>query len=565
MKPVDPVTTYARDVLAGVYVVGKLVRLACERHLRDLEHGRERGLRFDVEEANAAIDFWEMCPHLKGERAAAKEDIRLEEWQKFVVGSAYGWKKSNGARRFKVVWVEMGRKNGKTTLIYPAALHALTVDGEEGGEIYAVATKRDQAKLVYQLARRAVSRVPEIAAVLTCYVHSVVSEETFSKFEALGADADTLDGLNPSVAIADEIHKWRGRLLWDVIETGMGARRQPLFFAITTAGEEGEEDVYGQEHLYSRQVLEGTVEDDTRFAYIAALDPADDWRDPANFVKANPNLGVSVDPEELADAVKKAGHSPAAANAVKRLRLGIRTQDFDAWLPLAAWDAGKVPEKIDWDSFHGADCGGGLDLASSCDFAALSLCFPVDADMRPAKDFDRPHGFLFRFKLWLPKGYQNPAEKRLRDIVRPWLKDWIEETEGDVIDHDAIENEAKAMAGIYNLRRLHYDPWNATQLAVRLGQANVRVVPFQQSMANFAGPAKRFGEIVLGGRLYHEGNPVIRWMANNVVLVQNGAGHSMPSRKKSKNKIDGIVAGVMSLGSCIASADSGFIGSPIVM
>jgi phage terminase large subunit-like protein len=561
----DPVGEYARDVLAGKVVAGKYVRLACERHLRDIAEGGARGIRFDSAEAAAAIEFWEICPHLKGERASKKEDLRLEPWQKFIIGSIYGWRRvADGCRRYRIAWIEMGRKNGKTSMVYPAALHALTIDADEGGEIYSTATKKDQAKLVYQLARRAVSRVPEFAEVITSYVHSLVAEETFSKFEALGADADTLDGLNPSCVIADEIHKWRGRTLWDVIETGMGSRRQPLFLAITTAGEEGEEDVYGQEHGYTEQVLEGIIEDDSRFGYIAALDAGDDWRDPANFAKANPNLGVSVDPVELADAVRKAAHSPAAANAVKRLRLGIRTQDSDAWLPLPAWDSGKLAS-VDWELFRGADCGIGLDLASSCDFAAEAICFPVDDDMTPAREFDRPHGYLFRFRLWLPGNWQNPSEKRLREIVKPWTPDWIETTEGDVIDHDRIEAAVKADAELYRVRRLHYDPFNAAQLAVHLQNAGIAVEPFQQSMSKFAGPSKRFGEIVLGGRAFHEGSPCIRWMANNVVLVTNGAGHMMPSRKKSRNKIDGIVAGVMSLGACLNPGESSSIGSPLIL
>jgi phage terminase large subunit-like protein len=519
-------------------------------------------LRFNAAEAQAAIDFWELCPHLKGERAAVKEDIRLESWQKFVIGSVYGWqrKRDDGTwvRRYKVAWVELGRKNGKTTMIYPAALYALTIDVEEGGEIYATATKKDQAKLVYQLARRAVNRVPEIAEVVTSYVHSLVAEDSFSKFEALGADADTLDGLNPSLAIADEIHKWKGRELWDVIETGMGARRQPLLFAITTAGEEGEQDVYGQEHNYSTQVLDGVIEDDSRFAYIACLDPADNWQDAATWPKANPNLGVSLDPAELAAVVKKAGSSPAAANAVKRLRFGIRGQDEDAWIPLASWDAGKMV--IDWERYRGAACGAGMDLASSSDFAAVTYCFPIDDDLSPASDWERPWGHLMLWRLWLPQGWRHPSEKRLRDTAKAWVPNWVLQTEGDVIDHNAIEEQILADANTFDVRLLHYDPYNATQLAVSLSNSLRSVEPFPQTMARFAEPSKRFSESIANGRLVHEGNPAVRWMANNVIVVQNGAGHMMPSRKKSKNKIDGIVSGVMAQAATMAPTNTRTVG-----
>jgi phage terminase large subunit-like protein len=537
-------------VVAGRHVVGQLVRLACERHLRDLRDGRRRGLWFDAEEAAAALDFWRLCPHLKG-RKWANAKIEPEPWQCFVIGSVYGWKRADGRRRFKVVWVEMGRKNGKSTIAYPAALHNLTVDGEPGAEVYAAATKKDQARIVYDMARRAVLRTPELLEVLTPYAHSVVNERDWSKLEALGADADTLDGLNPSCVICDEVHKWKGRDLWDVIDTATGAREQPLVWVVTTAGAEGEESVYGQEHNYTRQVLEGVVPDDSRFGYIACLDPGDDWTDPANIPKANPNLGVSVQAEEIAAAIEKAKATPVAANAVKRLRLGIRTQDAEAWIPLPLWDAGRV-DGVDWGRYRGAACGGGLDLASSCDFAALTLCFPVNADLTPAADYSAPWGYLFRWRLWLPEGWQNPNEKRLREAVRPWLGEWIETTEGDVIDHDAVQAGAEWAAAEYDLRLLCYDPFNATQLAVRLQAAGVKAEAFRQGVATFAEPTKKFGEILGAKRMRHDGNPVARWMADNVVLVRNATGHAMPSRKKSKNKIDGIVSGVMSLGAAMA-------------
>jgi phage terminase large subunit-like protein len=335
----DAATRYAEAVAGGKIVTGRLVRMACERHLGDLTTGGQRGLWYDPAEAMAAADLWRMCPHVKG-RKWAGESISPEPWQLFIIHSVYGWKRTEGRRRFRLAWVEMGRKNGKSTLAYPATLHGLLVDGEPGAEVFSVATKKDQAKIVYGLARQAVLRVPEFADAITPYRDTLLVEESDSKFSALGADADTLDGLNPSVVICDEVHKWKGRDLWDVIDTATGARDQPLIWVVTTAGREGAEDVYGQEHEYTRQVLEGVIEDDSRFGYIACLDAEDDWTDPKNFIKANPNLGVSVQSAEIHDAVKKAQKSPQSEAAVKRLRLGIRAQDAEAWIPLRLWDAG---------------------------------------------------------------------------------------------------------------------------------------------------------------------------------------------------------------------------------
>ena len=550
-KPLaDPVTQYALDVVGGKYVTGRLVRLACERHLRDLEEGHERGLWFDADEAGAAVDFWRICPHSKGKWAG--ETIQPEPWQTFIIGSVYGWKKADGKRRFRVVWVELGRKNGKTTLVYPAGLHGLIVDGEGGAEVYSVATKKDQSKIPYKLARQAVLRVPEFAERIQPFREELIVEETASKFEALGSDADTLDGLNMSVAICDEIHKWKGRDLWDVIDTATGAREQPLIWVITTAGREGSEDVYGQEHDYTVQVVEGIIEDDSRFGYVACLDAGDDWTDPANIVKANPNLGVSLQQEEIEQQITKAKASPAAAAAVKRLRLGIRSQDEDAWLPLPLWDAGRS-EDVDWNTLEGAPHGAGLDLASSYDFAAYAECYPIGVDLLPAAEFARPWGYAFRWKLWMPKGWQTPREEKLRKLVQPWCPAWLEMTEGDVIDHNEIEAEILRRYQRGGLVKMNFDPWNATQLSVSLQGEGVNVEKFLQNFSTFAAPMKKFSEIVAGKRIIHDGSPCIRWMADNAVVISNAATQTMLSRKKSKNKIDGIVAAVMALNAATTS------------
>lgn len=544
---VDSVTSYASEVLSGRILAGKLVQLACQRHITDLEQGLARGLRFDSEEAQATIEFWETCPHLKG-RKWAGSPMRIEPWQRFIIGSVYGWKRADGTRRFRCAWVEVARKNGKSTLLYPAALHGLALDGEAGAEVYSVATKKDQARLVFDLAKRAVSRSPDLAELIQPYAFSLTCEETFGKFEALSSDSGTLDGLNPSVALCDEIHKWPGRTLWDVIETGMGARDQPLLWAITTAGDEGEEDVYGQEHNHSVQVLEGVIPDDSRFAYIACLDPEDDWTDPKHWIKANPNLGVSVQSEEIGQQVLKAKHTPAAANAVKRLRLGLRTQDTNAWIPLELWDRGK-DKRITWELLAGLPCYAGLDLASTTDFACLALCFPLNKDLKEAADSAHPDILAYLWKLWMPIDGKTQRENKLREIVRPWVDaGLVEATSGDSIDSDMIEGAVKDAAEKFQIKGLTYDPFNAATIATHLQQDGIEITKFTQSMSNFAEPTRLFEADLLAGTVRHGGNPCVRWMINNCVVVGNAAGHRMPSRKRSKQKIDGVVAAVMSRG-----------------
>ncbi|HEY1190439.1 MAG TPA: terminase large subunit [Gemmata sp.] len=553
----DPVTSYAREVVAGHVITGRLVRLACQRHLTDLETASARGLRFDLPEALAAIDFWEMCPHLKGREAKRGETLRLEPWQKFIIGSVYGWKRADGTRRFRCAWVEVARKNGKSTLLYPAGLFALALDGEEGAEVYSVATKRDQAKLVFDLAKRAVTRTPDLAALVQPFAFNLVCAETFGKFEAVSSDADTLDGLNPSAALCDEIHKWKGRSLWDVLETGMGARDQPLMWAITTAGEEGEQDVYGQEHNHTVSVLEGVIQDDARFGYIACIDPEDDWTAPANFVKANPNLGVSVFADEIGAQVKSAGRNPAKANAVKRLRLGRRTQDVDSWIPLELWDAGR-DERLAWARLKGFPCFTALDLASTSDFAALACLFPLTADLAPAADLDRPALWAYLWRLWIPEETANPIGAKLREIAAPWIADgWVKATEGDCIDPATIEADVIALAAEHDVRGLAYDPFNAATVAARFQMEGIAIHQFPQRLTHFAEPTKLFGDDLAARTMRHDGNPVLRWMAHNCALVENGAGHRMPSRKRSRQKIDGVVAAVMARGTAAVLGVSG--------
>jgi phage terminase large subunit-like protein len=548
----DPVRQYAEDVVAGRVVTGRLVRLAAERHLKDLADGASRGLRFDHAEAAAALAFWQLCPHLKGREAKRHETLKLEPWQQFIIGSVYGWKRADGTRRFRVAWVEMGRKNGKSTLVYPAMLYGLALDGEQGGECYAIATMRDQARLVWELAQKAVARTPDLAAEIVSYAFYLAHPESGSKCAALSADAHTLDGLNPSTVVCDEIHQWKGRALWDVIETGMGARDQPLIWAITTAGEEGAENVYGQEHDHGVQVLEGVVQDDARFVYVAALDPGDEWTDPKNFAKANPNLGVSVKSDDLAAIIERAKNMPSLANSAKRLYLGIRTQDVDAWVPLSVWDAGR-DDRATWDRLKGYPCFGGLDLASTSDFAALALAFPLTEDWEPAPDEQRPALWAYLFRLWMPRDGRSHRETKLREIARPWVSaGHVAATDGDAIDHGAIEAGVLAAAGQFAVRGVACDPTNAAQIMTRLQQEGVSVVQCRPQMASMAGPTQLFDSDLTNKLVRHDGNPCVRWMVNNAVLVQNGAGHRMPSRKLAKNKIDAVVAAVMARGRAAA-------------
>jgi phage terminase large subunit-like protein len=539
-----PARRYAEAVIAGKIVVGKWVRLACERHLRDLASGHDRGLWWDQLAADHAVEFFGFLRHSKGRWN--EEPFALAPWQAFIVASLFGWKRADGLRRFRIAFIELPRKNGKTTLAAAIALYLLVCDGEAGAEIYSAATKRDQAKLVFEDAKALVARCPELREIIQTFKYSLQIPAARSKFEPLGADADTADGLNPFVAVCDEIHAWKTRDLWDVLLTGMGSREQPLALAITTAGDFSD-SIYNELHSDAEQVLEGVVSDDAVFGFIACLDAEDDWRDGTKWAKANPNLGVSLTRDELAEVIRRAERQPSSQNKVKRNRLGIRTSALNAWLRLDQWDRCGSP----WDvaELDGRTCYGALDLASTSDLAAFVLAFPWgESRGQPV--------YRLKCQFWCPADADDQPSEKLRRTLFPWAQaGHVEMTEGGAIDHSAIEAAVLAAQSRYDVRGLCYDPFNCESTAQRLAAAGLAVKRFNQNMGYFNEPSRAFERAVIDGRLLHGGNPVLRWMASNCVALTNGAGLIMPSRKKSRSKIDGIVAGVMAVG-CHLKSDS---------
>ena len=527
-----PVKAYALQIISGTLPACKWVRLACERHLSDLEHGHERGLVWDQAAANRAIKFYSFLRHSKGSNAP----FVLSDWQAFIVGCLHGWKRTNGSRRFREAWVEVPRKNGKTTMAAGEGLYMLAADGEPGAEVYSAATKRDQAKLSHDEAKRMVRKSPALAKRITARRDNLSIERTDSKYEPLGADADTADGLNPSGLILDEIHAWKGREFWDVLDTAMGARRQPLKFCITTAAADTrEETVYEEAHSYAKNVLLGTFPNDSQFAVIYTIDEADDWRDESVWAKANPNIGISVSLEYLRDKYEKAKHAPASINAFKRLYLNVRTKSADGWLPMELWDkCAALP--FDESELLGRECYGGLDLANSSDLAAFALVFPWE------------DGYRLLCWFWCPDEPRDTRGKKLREALVPWIEaDLIEATEGNEIDLKRIEERIKELQNVYNIRQIAFDPFNATATAQNLAHESFEMVKFLQNIRSYNEPARLLESLVRTGRLWHNANNVLTWMAGNVTIKTDGIGNIMPDRKKSANKIDGIPATIMAL------------------
>lgn len=526
-------TAYAESVVAGEIVTGRLVRLACERHLTDLQLGHLRGLRFDEEAAERSIRFFGFLRQSKGEWAG--QPLELQPWQAFIAGSVFGWKQRDGTRRFRSAYNEIARKNGKSTLSAGIGLKLAFFDDEPGAEVYAAATKRDQAMIVWSEAKRMVEKTPELRGMIRAFVGNLHREETASKFEPLGADADTLDGLNIHGGIVDEVHAHKTRAVLDVLETATGSRLQPLIFYITTAGYD-RTSVCWELHEYSTKVLEGLVEDDSFFAYVAALDEGDDWTDETVWVKANPNLGVSAKLDKLRQECKRAQEVPGRQNAFKRLHLNVWTEQADRWIDMTRWDEGDLA--VDPGELAGATCFCGLDLSTTTDITAFVAVFPDDSD-----------GFDVLAHFWVPEEGIRARARRDRVPYDLWESQGsITATEGNVVDYDAIREHIREFAERYRVVEIAYDRWNSTQLVTQLLKDGAPMVPVGQGFASMAGPMRDLEGLIVSRRLYHGGNPVLRWMAANVAVEQDPAGNLKPSKAKSTEKIDGIVAMVMAVG-----------------
>jgi phage terminase large subunit-like protein len=536
---------YIEDVLAGRQVACKWVRLACERHQRDLATGGERGLRFDETTAKMAISFFKLLKHSKGEWAG--RPLVLEGWQQFVVWSLFGWKRADGTRRFRTSYLEVARKNGKTTMAAGVGLYLMLADGEPGAEIYSVATKRDQARISHSEATRMAKSSPPVRKLVTVFKDNIHILDTASKFEPLGADSDTMDGLNVHGAVVDEVHAHKTRDTWDVIETATGARRQPLMFAITTAGYDRNSLCF-QQHEYTEKILEGILQDDSWFGVIYCLDkvpgkdgnPVDeDCFDERLWVKANPNLGVSKKFDDMQRKALRAKQMPSALNAFLRLELDVWTQAETKWISLEHWN--QCGQAVDADGLRGRTCYAGLDLSSNVDISALVLVFPPQAD-------EDSYQIICRF--WIPEEAMIERAKRDRVPYPVWVRQgFIKATPGNVIDYDFILAEIDELAQAYDIVEIAFDRWGATKIQTDLMEKGGEdwLVQFGQGYVSMNPPMKDLERLILEHKLAHGNNPVLTWMANNLVVRQDPAGNIKPDKEKSIEKIDGMVALVMGL------------------
>jgi phage terminase large subunit-like protein len=514
--------------------------------------GEKFGAWFDVKAAQAAVDFFHTyLRHTEGEWWG--RPFRLSAWQEKIVRSVFGWKRADGTRLVRQLYLEVPRKNGKTEFAAGLALLLLVADGEPAGQVYSMAVDKDQAKIVFNKAGTMVSLSPALSKAVEVYKTALYVAELMASFKPLSARPGGKHGFSPSGAVADELHEWPDGELHDVVHKGTVARRQPLEILITTAGEPG--IGYGWDrHEYAAAVLRGDVEDPTFLAFIFAADAEDDWRDPATWAKANPNFGVSVKRDYLETEVVQAAGNPVKEADFKRFHLNIWNERKAGGIDMAAWDEAPARD-VTLEALRGRRVWAALDLSSTTDLTALALAA------------DAPDGGIdMWWRFWLPvKSDRDLRERAKRDRVDypRWIAEgWIVATPGDVVDYDAVRacitgkvphesHAGRPLVEEVDIVQLAIDRWNATATATQLMGDGIDVVQFGQGFASMAAPTKEFERLVLGRALAHGGNPVARWMAQCVSFIADGADNVKPvkpDRRRTPKRIDGIVAGIMALG-----------------
>ena len=530
---------YIERVLNGEIIVSEWVRKQCERHARDLETGLSRGLHFDRQRAFHPIKWISKnCTITEdGISVQTGQPLRLEPWQQAFLWILFGWRRADGTRRFRNVYAELARGNGKSKLASAIALYVLIGEGTNGAAVYSIATTLQQAKVVFDDAVLMVAgaTTPDLKR-LSSHQNNLHLPGTATVFRPLASDEHTLDALKPNLVVVDELHAHKTHGPWNKVKTAQGKKPGSMMLAITTAGYDRHSVCYEQ-RTYAEKVLSGIFEDDSYFAWICCLSPEDDPFDEVNWPKANPNLGVSIELATLQDAAKQAQLIPSEYNEFLRMRCNIWTDSHTGWMPMSEWDA--CSESVTLDELKGRPCFGGLDLATTTDIAAFVLLFPpygADGNWRVLPQF------------FLPA--DNIAERVKRDQVPydHWKRiGAFHLTPGNVIDYDFIRAVIQELADQYDVREIGYDRWNAQQIVTQLEGDGLTMVPIGQGFATMYAPTKRLMELVLRREFQHGGNPVLRWMASNTVVASDPAGSIKPDKKESKERIDGIVATIIAL------------------
>ena len=551
---------YAEQVVAGEILACRWVQRACQRQLDDLAKFKGKASPYSFNPKLADKDgrsfypadnlcaFIERLPHVKGPLAG--EPIQLEPWQAFILTTVFGWVKSNGTRRFRRSYIEVPRGNAKSTLSSAVALYMLAADREGGAEVYSLATTRDQARIVFGDAQTMARRSPGFRRRFSVEVgaHNMHVLASGSKFEALSAEGSTLDGLNIHFGCVDELHAHKTRTVYDVVETGTGKRDNSLLWVITTAGSNRAGICY-EVRTFVTKLLDGVFEDDSQFGIIYGLDDGDDWTAESALIKANPNWDISVKPEVLLPLQAKAMQLPSAVNNFKTKHLNEWVNADTAWMDMRAWDA-CADSTLDIEAFIGQPCWIGLDLASKTDIAALVLVFPHP---------EIADAYAVFGKYYLPEDTVSSAGN---SQYEGWMRTGrLTVTPGNVIDFGWIEADLLEMASRFEVQAVAFDPFQATQLSTRMLSEGLPMIEVRPTVLNFSEPMKTLEALVLQKKLAHDSDPVLTWMASNVVAHLDIKDNIYPRKERAENKIDGIVALIMALSRAIKPGENVVLGS----
>lgn len=525
------VERYIDDVQSGAVPVCEHVRNAVARYVAD----RAAGWGFSETYAQHAIEFIEQLEHSTGEYAGRA--FELEPWQAFIVWNLFGFLNEDGSRRFTRAYVEVPRKNGKSTFSSALMLYGLIADDEPAAQVYSAATKLDQAMMVFGESVRVCQNLPWLSEALT--VNNSVNNRRIlygqSIYKPLEWNPGKQDGLNAHFCCIDEYHAHPNDELYNVIRNSMGARRQPLLFTITTAGFNREAPCY-KHRQYCAGVLSGAIKDDALFSVIYTLDEGDDWTDPAVWAKANPNWGISVNPRQLEQGLTEAKEFVHKEVEFKTKLLNVWTDTAMTWISDSDWKACDG-----MDELEGELCYGGLDLASTGDFCAFSLYFPAYNAIRSW--------------YWLPVETAYKRKDAAGASIRQWAADgFVELTDGNVTDYSFIKARVIALAQQYDIKDIAFDRFNSSQLVIELQNEGLQMFPFGQGFVSMSAPTKELERLVKDKKLRHAGNPVTRWMMSNIMLRTDPAGNIKIDKAKSGDKVDGPVSIVMALGTCMQDA-----------
>ena len=492
---------------------------------------------YDKEKADRAVRFFQSLRHTKGDWY--NKPFILLPWQEQIVRDLYGIVKEDGTRQFTIAYIEIPKKMGKSELAAAVALKQLAADGEQRAEVYGCAADRNQASIVFDVAVDMVELCPALRKRIKFEKakRQLTYLPTNSKYKVLSAEANTKHGFNISAVVFDELHTQPNRKLFDVMTKGSGdARSQPLYFLITTAGDNTQTVCY-EVHQKAKDIIKGVKHDETFYPVIYGADEADDWTDPKTWYKANPSLGITVSLDKVRAACESAKQNPAEENSFRQLRLNQWVKQAVRWMPMKKWDACAFT--VDPKALEGRACYGGLDLSSSGDITAFVLVFP------PLDEDDRYQVLPF---FWIPEDNMELRVRRDHVNYELWNRQgFLLTTEGNVIHYSFIEQFIEDLGKRYNIREIAFDRWGAIQMVQNLEDMGFKVVPFGQGFKDMSPPTKELMNLVLQERISHGGNPVLWWMMDNVVITKDAAGNIKMNKEKSPEKIDGAVALVMAL------------------